>query len=254
MAIFRHAGKRSSLNRGGFTLLEVLVAMSIFAVIGLAANKMLRTMIQTHEITSASNQSISSLTRVFSIIERDLSQIVPRRIRDEYGDPLEALVVGYGEYQIEFTRTGWNNPTHRKRSELQRVAYSVEDEKLIRHFWLVLDRAEDSEPITQELMDGVEDFSINLLDQDGQRSDAWPDFDAQSALPVAIEIILNTSQLGKIRRVFSIASTAQAIQHANPGQNSGQGQGQDQDGRSQSRREDPQQGNVRTGRQNRNEK
>lgn len=197
----------------GFTLLEVLVAMSIFAVIGLGANKMLRTMIDTHKITSSSNQSLTSMIRVFNLMERDFSQLVTRRVRDEYGDPLEPLMVGSGIYDVEFTRTGWNNPAQRSRSVLQRVAYvyDVEEKKLNRLFWLVLDRAQDSEPITQEILDEVENFSVNLLNEEGEGSDTWPDFDTDTALPLAVEIILETKKMGEIRRVFSLVSSAQAI-------------------------------------------
>ena len=56
--------------------------MSIFAVIGLGANKMLRIIIDTYEITQASNQSLNSMVRVFSMMDRDFSQIVPRQVRD----------------------------------------------------------------------------------------------------------------------------------------------------------------------------
>lgn len=202
-------------------MLEVLVAMSIFAVIGLGANKMLRTMIDTHEITRSNNQSITSMVRVFNLMERDFSQIVARRVRDEYGEPLEPLMVATGQYYVEMTRTGWNNPAQLKRSVLQRVAYEVEEKKLVRHFWLVLDRAEDSEPISQELLDEVEDFRVNLLDKEGEGTDSWPDFDADTALPLAVEIFLETKKLGEIRRVFSLASQAQAIRRDQNGNDTG---------------------------------
>lgn len=195
----------------GFTLLEVLVAMSIFAMIGLGANKMLRTMINTHEITRANNRSITSMVRVFNMMERDFSQIVMRRVRDGYGEPLEPLMIGTGPYLVELTRTGWNNPAQVKRSVLQRVAYQLEDKKLIRHFWLVLDRAQDSEPVSQELLTDVEDFRINLLDEEGKGTDSWPDLDASSALPLAVEILLETEYMGEIRRVFALTSTVKPI-------------------------------------------
>ncbi len=211
------AGKKRVLNsfprNCGFTLLEVLVAISIFAVIGLGANKMLRTIIETHEITSARNESIVSLARVFTTFERDFTQIVPRGIRDEYGEVMEPLLVGTGRYPVELTRTGWNNPAHLKRSNLQRVAYELDDKVLTRHFWLVVDRAQDSRPISQEILPDVEDFRITLLDLEGKGKTNWPDFDSDTALPQAVEVILETKQMGEIRRVYALASTAQAIQH-----------------------------------------
>lgn len=188
--------------------------MSIFAVIGLGANKMLRIIIDTYEITQASNQSLNSMVRVFSMMDRDFSQIVPRQVRDGYGEPLQPLVVGTGEFTIEFSRTGWNNPANRQRSILQRVAYQVVEGKLSRHFWLVLDRAEDSEAITQDLLDGVENFHISLLKVEGEATDVWPEFTSELLLPVAIEVILETKALGEIRRVFVLPSLARSIRIA----------------------------------------
>ena len=193
-------------------MLEVLVAMSIFAVIGLSANKMLRTMIDTHEITTAKTRDMASMVRVFNMMERYFSQIVARRVRDEYGESMEPLMVGTGQYFVELTRTGWNNPAQVQRSVLQRVAYEIEDEKLIRHFWLVLDRAQDSEPISQELLDEVEGLRVNLLNEEGKGTDSWPDLDAETALPLAVEILLETKSMGEIRRVFSLAGTAKVIE------------------------------------------
>lgn len=202
-------------------MLEVLVAMSIFAVIGLGANKMLRTIIDTHEITTAKNRDMISIVRVFNMMERDFSQIVARRVRDEYGESMEPLMVGTGQYLVELTRTGWNNPAQVKRSVLQRVAYEIEDKKLIRHFWLVLDRAQDSEPISQELLDEVEGLRVNLLNEEGKGTDSWPDFDAETALPRAVEILLETKSMGEIRRVFSLTSTAKVIERNQGGSGNG---------------------------------
>jgi len=216
-------------SHSGFTLLEVLVAMSIFAFIGLGANQMLRTIIDTREITTASNKTLNSMVRAFTTMERDFSQIVPRAVRDEYGEPLESMLVGNGDYLVEMTRTGWNNPAKRTRSNLQRVAYEVEDETLLRHFWLVLDRAEDSEPITQELLEGVEDFRVKLLDEEGEGTDSWPENQGQNqnqnqeALPLAVEVIIQSKSLGEVRRVFILASSAVPVNRVNDGEDNNAG-------------------------------
>ncbi len=188
----------------GFTLLEVLVAMSIFAVIGLGANRMLRTIIDTHDITQEKIQQFSSFTRVFSVMERDFSQVVLRSVRDEYGEPLPPFAIGNGPYSVEFSRSGWNNPAGFPRSNIQRVAYELSDDnELIRYFWLVLDRAEDSEPIRQVLLEEVSEFQINVLDLEGDSTDIFPDIDSRSLLPVAAEVLLVTESLGEIRKVFA---------------------------------------------------
>jgi general secretion pathway protein J len=200
------------MNRAaGFTLLEVLFAMSIFAVIGLGANQMLRTVIDTHTKTKTQINDFSDLTRAFAVMERDLTQAVPRSVRDEYGDPLPSMLLATGPYLLELTRTGWSNPIGLSRSNLQRVAYELNsDGEVLRHFWLVLDRAEDSEPITQTILSGVEDFRVRMLTEDGDTTNIWPDSDSQLLMPLAAEVFLETSSYGELRKVFDFVEVARA--------------------------------------------
>lgn len=191
----------------GFTLLEVLVAMSIFTIIGLGAHQMLTTVLETHERTQAINETFGNLTRAFSVMDRDLSQIANRPVRDEYGEPLPAVMVATGRYPVEVTRAGWTNPASLPRSTLQRVAYELTvDGELERHMWLVLDRAEDTEPVSQTLLHNVRDLRVSVVTEDGERSDVWPDLNAQSALPQAVEVVVDVADVGELRRVFAVVS------------------------------------------------
>ena len=193
----------------GFTLLEVLVAMSIFSVIGLGATQMLRTMIKSHDRTQDRVASLNHVARAFMLLERDLVQIVNRPVRDEYGDPLPSLMLASGTYPLEFTRTGWNNPAQRSRSGLQRVAYELDaNGRLLRHFWLVLDRAQDSAMQTQVLLDGVRDLRMQVVNDQGEMLETWPQADQDSALPAGIELSIETSAMGSLRRIFPLVSVA----------------------------------------------
>ena len=188
----------------GFTLLEVLVAMAIFAIIGLGASEMLRTITRTHDRALQITDRMGQLSMAFVIMERDLTEIVPRGIRDQYGDPMPALVIGGDGNLIEFTRTGWNNPTGRPRSDMQRVAYQLDDKgELERSIWMVLDRAQDSKPVTQVLLEGVTDIRVNALRDNGTSVNTWPQSKLPDELPAAVEIIIDTKSMGELRRVFA---------------------------------------------------
>ena len=206
----------------GFTLLEVMFAVSIFAFVGLGAYQLLSTVIDTQARVSTNNETITRLSRVFNVIEGDLLQVVQRGIRDEYGDRIPPMMVGDGtstfEFSqtegtgtpiLEFTRTGWNNPMQFPRSDMQRVAYRLLDDDeqervLQRIFWLVLDRVPDSEPVIQTLLHDVIDFRVYVLDYEGEQYSLWPTPDTTGIMPRAMEIILETKSLGEIRRIYAL--------------------------------------------------
>ena len=195
----------------GFTLLEVLVAMSIFAIIGLAANQMLRTASTIHDQVEVRSADYLALVKAITVLERDISQFVPRGIRDEFGDYRPALAINNGAFVLELTRTGWRNPLGFPRSSLQRVAYSLTDQTLSRHFWLVLDRAEDSQFISQEILSEVMDFQISIIDVDGNREVFFEQETGANALPLGLELRISTEQFGDLLRVFDLPETIQPM-------------------------------------------
>jgi len=185
----------------GFTLLEVLIAMTIFSILGLASNQMLRSVSSIESQMEERTDEYRTIVRVFKVIDRDISALVYRGVRDEFGDPIAAVSVNQGLYPLEFTRGGWRNPLKLPRSQLQRVAYQYNGEALQRVVWLVLDRAQDATPRVQTLMTGVTDFKVSLIKADGSRQEVITAEDGDE-LPVGIEIRITTELWGDlIRRV-----------------------------------------------------
>ncbi|HJN49183.1 MAG: type II secretion system minor pseudopilin GspJ [Pseudomonadales bacterium] len=192
----------------GFTLLEVLVAISIFALIGLGTNQVLRTIINARDVTEARTEQFIRLQRALVVIERDLTQLTNRPIRDELGDPAHALLIGSDLYDLEFTRLGWRNPIDAMRSNVQRVAYQLLEGELLRHYWLVLDRAEDSLPVTQKILTDVEDFRITALSANGETTYQWPlDNDKPGLeLPTSLEMFFSMEGIGEIRKAVNLVA------------------------------------------------
>lgn len=172
----------------GFTLLEVLVAVAITAMLGVGASQLLRSVIDTKSSTEITSEQLTSLQRFNQVLSRDIEQFIDRSIRDQYGDSQSALILENGDYPIEFTRAGWRNSPIAKdpRSTLQRVAYRMESmdndvckparerllkwgvaepegDCLVRYFWRVLDRSTDSEPVSQVVLEQIESLEIDLL-------------------------------------------------------------------------------------------
>ena len=158
----------------GFTLMEVLVALAVFAVIGVLAAQILRQMTDFGGYAVERGGLLTDAQRALEIMRRDIEQLAHRPVRDAFGDVGTPVAMGTGGRLLEFTRLGWRNPLGEQRSDLQRVAYASDGDELHRLFWRVLDRAPGSEPSRQLLLGGVSEVAFTALDSVGDEHDVWP--------------------------------------------------------------------------------
>ena len=199
-------------RQGGFTLLEILVAMAIFGIVAYMSYSGLDAVIRQHEIVSESATRLRNLQYAMRRIVQDFGQIQPRSVREETGEGQKFAIVADTRTTepTELTRAGWHNPLAHPRSSLQRVAYWLEDDTLLRAQWPVLDRMLGEEPVELELLDGVEEFRLLFLGPDNEWLEQWPPPDTQGgpetqqALPQAVEIILLLDDWGEIRRIVEL--------------------------------------------------
>lgn len=197
----------------GFTLLELLVAIAVFAVMSVMAYGGLSSVISNNSRSSEALERLQNVQHTLFTIGRDLTQIVKRDIRDEYGNTQSYLIAGNSpDYMVEFTRGGRRNPAKLQRSHLLRAAYRFDEETLSRLFWPDLDRAQNVEPYETVLLDDVVNVEFRYLDVDGEWHEQWPplsvsDSQGASALElIAIEFSLELNDWGKIVRLFKVNS------------------------------------------------
>ncbi|MFA7632788.1 MAG: type II secretion system minor pseudopilin GspJ [Thiohalomonadaceae bacterium] len=189
----------------GFTLLELLIAMAIFAIMAALAYGGLASVLTARENISAEATRLRNIQQLMLMLERDLDQLADRSMRDEYGDRQPAL--RGGEDWFEFTRSGWSNPAEQLRSDLQRVAYTLRERRVIRAYWQVLDRAQDSAPLEMTLLDPVLNLRLRYLDANRQWLADWPPPTIEAAaetLPIALELHLELEDWGNLTRLFRI--------------------------------------------------
>ena len=196
----------------GFTLLELLVALAIFAVVSTLALTGYTQLQQQSEYAEQRLSRLREVQRAVQTLCQDLEQLEPRPIREPLGDTrLPALqATETPDYRLQLTRAGWSNTAGLPRPTLQRVGYRLdEDDVLWRDHWPVLDRTLVVEPVEQRLMDGVRSVNFRFLTSNRQWVDQWPSPQAgrgdDRARPAAIEVVLELEDWGEIRRLVEVA-------------------------------------------------
>jgi len=196
----------------GFTLLELLVAVSIFAILSAMAYGGLRNVIDNSRQTELSMQRLQQVQLAMLKVSRDLTQLSQRSIRDEYGNSQDYIRAIEGDdIFIEFSRGGRRNPAEMQRSHLQRVAYKLEENVLTRLYWPHLDRTQEMQPYESILLEEVENASIRFLDDNNEWHDEWPPLtatgqvDANPEVLSAIEFTLELQDWGELMRLFLVS-------------------------------------------------
>lgn len=202
----------------GFTLIELLMSITITAIVAAMAYTGLDAATQANEGVSTQAERLQELNLAMTVLSRDIRQAQTRPIRNESGAYETAFSGnGAGDNSMTLTRSGWQNPTGRNRSKLQRLAYHHRDGKLLRESWDVLDRNSNVESYTAALIEGVEDFSVRflapLVEDDVPTGTEWLNqwepqlsYEDNAFLPLAVEVNMTLADWGNIRRLYLVAS------------------------------------------------
>jgi general secretion pathway protein J len=191
----------------GFTLFEMLIAVSIFAIIGVVAFGGLGQMTRTGQAVADANNRLSALQFAVVYFTRDWTQVSPRKIRDQYGDEQSNVIIDEGV--ITFTRSGWSNLLGHKRSTLQRVQYLVVDKQLVRRHWQSLDQAAGELPLQSLMLDDVESMEVEFLNAQEKPITIWPvESSLEEGNPVALVFRLKLTDIGEITRILEVPSGA----------------------------------------------
>lgn len=189
----------------GFTLLEVLVAMAIFAVVSVMAYSGLRTAVDAKQSSDAADARLAELQRAYAVLSRDFRQLAPRGVRSAFGDTEPPLLTEVGE--VRLTRAGRANPLERNRSEFVRVGYRLSAEgELVRLVWPALDQPIDASPAEMILVAEVETLGLRFLGEDDRWFETWPPANAEAgdaSLPLAVELTLELEDFGELRWLFA---------------------------------------------------
>jgi general secretion pathway protein J len=111
---------------------------------------------------------------------------------------------------IDLTRTGWSNTAGQQRSTLQRVSYALVNDVLKRSYQVNLDTVQGNKPVVQDLLTGVKAIQLRYLDGNQTWQSQWPPpalapTEALWTRPVAVELIIEFKDWGRIRRLIEVA-------------------------------------------------
>lgn len=193
--------RRPISRRAGFTLVEVLVSLLIFALIASACVALLSVAADSRFAVKAATDRLAVLQRTRALLKADLGQAVFRPARNEAGvRDTAALRGGDGGVLLSLTRAGWSNVSDQPRASLQRVDYVLVGDRLERRVHTHLDGARPEAP--QILSTGVTAARVVFL-SDGIESPVWPAGDRRT-MPDAVRVDLTLEGYGPVSQWFAL--------------------------------------------------
>jgi general secretion pathway protein J len=204
-----------TVRNRGFTLLELLVAMFIAAVMFAMGYGAINQALISRGALQEQQARLMEVQTAVRVLEQDFVQLAPRFIRQPVGDGYLPALMGDPTQQpfVQLTRAGWANPTGLQRPGLQRVAYFLEKDTLRREYWTVLDPTLSNTTIKHDLLTHVKAVTIRYMDISRQWQVQWPgpgvagaqgQEEIYRARPIAVEITLETEDWGKLVRIVEV--------------------------------------------------
>jgi general secretion pathway protein J len=194
----------------GFTLIEILVAMTLMAIIGVlgfrgldnvrhASERLSGTVARWQEIGLATERIGRDVRQAFAVPGRsgdgrELPAWQTRRAPDERPESAQLIFsrLGAGEGDVQRIGYRWDKPA---------PADSAAGGKLSLLIWPVVDAALPARSYL--LLDGVAKLELSYLDRQGNWLLDWPTALARQ-LPRALRLVMTLAEGGVVERIFDL--------------------------------------------------
>jgi general secretion pathway protein J len=193
-------------------LIEVLVALAVFSVLAALSYGALNRTLASADMLTERMDRLQAIQRTVRQLSQDFMQLAPRPVRSELAEGYNAALSTSFQsgFALELTAGGWSNPAVLPRSTLQRAAYRLDDDQLVRYHWRVLDRTLSNLPIEVVLLDNVQSITFQFLQTNGEWTDQWPALNAQGPggmrqRPRAVQFVISLVDEGEIIRMIEVA-------------------------------------------------
>jgi general secretion pathway protein J len=204
----------------GFTLIEVMIAIFVSAVMFAIGYAAINQALRDREGINTAQARVTEIQRGMRVVAQDFAQIIARAARDTSGSGqlMPAVMADTRDNTLlTFTRGGWSNPAGLPRPAEQRVRYRFIDGALVREHWEAVDPALNIEPRQRVLITRVTAVEVRYLDPVSRNwRTEWPVTTANGPVtpaqvdlillprPLAIEFTLVLEDWGRVQRLFEI--------------------------------------------------
>lgn len=197
----------------GFTLLEMVVAIGIFAIIATISYSSLNQFIDTRDMLESRQKQLTALQMTMTMMGRDIRFMLNRPVRDSYGDEESTLLSGQDlaltENEIFRLTTSHPEPGVPLAARMQRVGWRLVDGELQRVRWDVLDRDQDSKEYARTLLAGVAAVDISYYSySDNGELESLEEWAEPGSLPAGIELLLTMDNGKEYKRIFAVSGSS----------------------------------------------
>ncbi len=163
----------------GFTLIELMVAVIIFAIISTISYRVISSLVTTKEIVTKSQAKWGGLSLVMNKFEMARNRVLPLPVRGSDGNLLASLIgknklSGAFDSQLEMTLSGSIGDNVMGSSPPKRIGFRFYKNTLYLVSWPVLNRVVTTKPDIDLLVPDVTNFNLQFLYPDKQWRDTWP--------------------------------------------------------------------------------
>ncbi|MBS0287055.1 MAG: type II secretion system minor pseudopilin GspJ [Proteobacteria bacterium] len=193
----------NKLSQRGYTLVEVLAALTIFIIIISIISYTFLQILKNTDSVKLKEERIIAIQSMITILEFDLSQVIAK-VSQSQNSPQPTGSFYTRANHLHFCKTGNINPDYEyDRSSLEEIEYYLENEQLVK-------LSKNDKQVTykkQILLDNITGFEWALYDNRlGQYKNWPPTQDWQYTTPSIIKLTITLKDVGKIEKIIDMAN------------------------------------------------
>ena len=202
--------QRQKIAYSGFTLIELMIAIMVFAVITMISYRVISSLIKTKEVITAVHNKWGGLSNAIIRLNKSINQVIPLTVLGADGNILSAIQGKFKlenkfDAQLELTESGFIGDQIYGSSPPRRIGYRFADKRLYLVTWPVLNRVINTIPRMDILLENVQSFDVKFLYLDGKWREIWPTNPIDSdKFPTGVRVNIKLMSKEEITRQWAL--------------------------------------------------